>query len=65
MLWYMSTRMVSVSVSNSPKVDPSCTAALQVDTLSWEEVGSAVVTQKQLAAVVSLVVAASGAQRVH
>ena len=62
MLWYMSTRMVSVSVS---KVDPSCTAALQVDTLSWEELGSAVVTQKQLAAVVSLVVAASGAQRVH
>ena len=64
MLWYMSTRMVSVPVSNSPKVDFSCTAALQVDTLSWE-VGSAVVTQKQLAAVVSLVAAASGAQRVH
>ena len=63
MLWYMSTRMVSVPVSYSPKVDPSCTAALQVDTLSWEEVGSAVVTQKQLAAIVSLV--ASGAQRVH
>ena len=65
MLWYMSTRMVSVPASNSPEVDPSCTAALQVDMLSWEEVGSAVVTQKQLATVVSLVAAASGAQRVH
>lgn len=50
--------MVSVPVSNSPKVDPSCM-------LSWEVVGSAVVIQKQLAAVVSLVAAASGAQRVH
>ena len=65
MLWYMSTRIVSVPVSNSPEVDPSCTAALQVDMLSWEELGSVVVTQKQLAAVVSLVAAASGAQRVH
>ena len=65
MLWYMSIRIVSVPVSNSPEVDPSCTAALQVDMLSWEELGSAVVTQKQLAAVVSLVAAASGAQRVH